>query len=62
MDKLELFVMSPYSRAKIERLAREAGVSVEKFASVFFERLAKRAFDRAEKGNTNLKKQKAEAV
>ena len=49
----QLYVTSPYCRARLERLAREAGMSVEKFTAVFFEKIAMRVFSRIKKGNTN---------
>ncbi len=48
----KIVVTSPYCQAKLERLAREAGVPVELYATKFLERMAANAFSRVEKGST----------
>ena len=53
-----LYVTSPYAQAKLERLAREAGISPRKYVSDFLETLFIRATSRAQKGNTNPKSAK----
>ena len=55
MSKTSLYVTSPYAQAKLERLAREAGISARKYASDFLEAQFARATSRAQKGSTNPK-------
>ncbi len=58
MSTSSLYVTSPYAQAKLERLAREAGVSPRKFVSDFLETQFARVSSRAQKGNTNPKSTK----
>ena len=58
MSTTSLYVTSPYAQAKLERLAREAGVSPRKYVSDFLEARFARAMSRAEKGSTNPKSAK----
>ena len=45
--------ISPYVKARLVRLAKEKGESVEKFTSELLARLVDAAFCRAQKGDTH---------